>query len=423
MHLLIFEDEQASNFHPLSLTKPVFDLTLGTKTLLERLLEEFPSTQYSLRVTPHLSKITSAKHRVAVNPSEGKEETLFVNGLLRIESPLVTKLLRKKRFAAYSGSHLALARVSSKTTSELLQGRSLALPAARRRLNKAGEKVSLPTDILIRHPWHLVGNNSMAITSQLSKSDKSAKTSRKSFEVVGPRQRLKIERDVLIEAGVVFDTRHGPIHISTASEVQSPARITGPVFIGKGVIVKGARVGGGTTLGDFSRVSGEIENTVISQNSNKAHEGYLGDSYIGEWVNIGSGTTTSNLKNTYGTVRMEINGSYIDTKRNKLGAFLADNSKTAVGTIIYSGVRIGVASHIHGNVIEDVPSFTVYARSLHKHPTELYLKSALETQERMMKRRGVDQTRLDTRLLEDVFELTKEERYSSGVVKREFSLP
>jgi len=139
-------------------------------------------------------------------------------------------------------------------------------------------------------------------------------------------------------------------------------------------------------------------------------------------VNIGAATTNSDLKNTYGTVQVLTRGRNLDTGLTRVGCFIGDHAKTSVGTQIYTGKKIGVASHVHGFVTRDVPSFTIWSESFGSKPVELYLQSAIETQKRVLSRRGVKQTREDVELLKRLFEITAQERKKAGVVKEKFVL-
>ncbi|MEM2217715.1 MAG: hypothetical protein QW731_04995, partial [Thermofilaceae archaeon] len=145
------------------------------------------------------------------------------------------------------------------------------------------------------------------------------------------------------------------------------------------------------------------------------HDGFIGHAYVGEWVNLGALTTNSDLKNTYGTVRVNTVRGREDTCRMKVGAFIGDMAKTSIGTFIYTGKRIGVASHSHGLVVEDVPSFTIYAKQFGCELLELELESAIRTQKRMMARRGIPMSEAMERLIRDVFRITVEERQKAGV--------
>jgi hypothetical protein len=126
-------------------------------------------------------------------------------------------------------------------------------------------------------------------------------------------------------------------------------------------VKSGARIGPGTTVGEASRVAGEIEETVFGAFSNKQHEGFLGHAYVGEWVNLGAGTNNSDLKNNYGTVRIDWGEGPVDTGLRKLGCFLGDHVKSAIGTRIGTGAVVGAASNLFGSsglVAGHIPPFT-----------------------------------------------------------------
>ena len=164
-----------------------------------------------------------------------------------------------------------------------------------------------------------------------------------------------------------------------------------------------------------------MEHSIISDYTNKAHAGFIGHSYVGEWINIGAMTTTSDLKMTYGNIKMNIGNKKVDTGQNKIGSFFADMVKTSIGTLIYSGRRIGVSSHLHGLVAQDVPSFTIYGTSLGARNMELELESIIETQKRMMRRRNQLMSEAYGQMIKDLFATTAADRKKHGVHKGKFA--
>lgn len=162
-----------------------------------------------------------------------------------------------------------------------------------------------------------------------------------------PSDLVTLEAD--IEPGVVFDVRHGPIVVEAGAEVRSGTRIEGPCFIGPG-----ARVLGGfirhSVLGPRSVVRGEVSTSLFLGYANKAHDGFVGHSVLGHWVNLGAGTTTSNLKNTYGEVRLDLPGGRIDTGRQLLGTLLGDHAKVAIGTMFTTGTVVGAGANVSGGL-------------------------------------------------------------------------
>ena len=152
-----------------------------------------------------------------------------------------------------------------------------------------------------------------------------------------------------------------------------------------------------------------MEASVIEPYTNKQHHGFLGHAYVGSWVNLGAGTSNSDLKNTYGQVRIEHRGRKLDTGLQFLGCVIGDFSKSAINTSIFTGKTVGVASMMYGLVGQNVPSFCNYARTFGQM-TECTLEQTIVTQQRMFARRGVEQTQDDVALLGAVYELTREER-------------
>lgn len=151
----------------------------------------------------------------------------------------------------------------------------------------------------------------------------------------------------VVEPGVVFDVRHGPVVLEAGAEVRSGTRLEGPMFVGAGTRVLGGYLRG-SVVGPECRVRGEVASSVFQGYANKAHDGFVGHSILGHWVNLGAGTTTSNLKNTYGLVRLTVEGEQIETGRLNVGTFFGDHAKTAIGTMLATGTVVSVGANVFG---------------------------------------------------------------------------
>jgi len=414
---IIFDGEYTTNFYPLTLTKPAFDLSLGKKTLLENLIEKLNLNDYNLMVQPHLTDLTRKKHKAKINPQTSEEDTVFVNGRLCFNQEIEKLLQKNEHFTAFSNGELALAKLSKGASDKLLQGEK-----SLKNLESDLKSYDLPASTLIRYPWELVERNPSAIKEQAKLTLKGEAPDLSKCEVLGSTKNLKFEGNASIESHVLFDIRKGPVLISDGVEIQANTRIEGPAYIGKMTQIRSSQIRSGTSIGDYCKIGGEVDCSIISSYSNKAHYGFLGHSYVGEWVNIGAGTSNSDLKNTYGIIKMNIGNTEVNTGCNKIGCFISDYVKTSIGCYIYTGKRIGVASHIHGYVTEDVPSFTIYAKSLTGKSFELHKNSAIDTQKRIMERRNITQTSYEKDLLNRIFEITQDDRYKSGVLKTAFSI-
>ncbi|HJR16937.1 MAG TPA: putative sugar nucleotidyl transferase [Gemmatimonadales bacterium] len=150
-----------------------------------------------------------------------------------------------------------------------------------------------------------------------------------------------------VEPGVVFDLRNGAVVLDQGSEIRSGTRLEGPTYVGPGTKVLGGFIRG-SVFGPECRVRGEIAISVFMGYSNKSHDGFVGHSIVGQWVNLGAGTTTSNLKNTYGPVRLEPDGERIETGRINVGTLLGDHAKTAIGTMLATGTVISAGANVFG---------------------------------------------------------------------------
>ena len=156
-----------------------------------------------------------------------------------------------------------------------------------------------------------------------------------------------VSQGAVVEPGVVFDVRHGAVVLEAGAEIRSGTRLEGPCWIGAGARVVGGFVRG-SVIGPRCVVRGEVSSSVFIGYANKAHDGFVGHSIVGHWANLGAGTTTSNLKNTYGPIRLEVNGARIETGRTFLGSLIGDHAKTAIGTMLPTGTIVGAGANVFG---------------------------------------------------------------------------
>ncbi len=191
-----------------------------------------------------------------------------------------------------------------------------------------------------------------------------------------------------VEPGVVFDTRSGVIVLEQHSYIKSGARLEGPLYVGPGSEILGGPVSQ-CSIGPRCKVRGEVTRVVFLGFANKAHSGFVGDSVIGRWANLGANTVTSNLKNTYGPVRIELPGERIETGRQFLGSLIGDHAKTAIGTLLNTGTVIGVGANVvaSGQPPKYVPPFT-WAKA----GTLMNKGGFLEVAARVLPRRNVEFT-------------------------------
>ncbi len=420
MGIALFEDSHWQNFFPISLTKATFDIKIGARSFFEEHQAMMPEV---LLTREYLAGVTGERHvQCEVNPSSIDSDMVFVNGLLHPGAIYPDRLQKVNHsFAITAGDRLLVARLGKKGIEYLSE-----CVAAGKKIDIKKFDVEKSTKLkaeesqgLLSEPWDIIAllENSLAIQTSKMQGESD----------LGPGVRvagnhtIAIGKNASVEEGTVLDARQGGIYIGPDAYVAT-SRIVGPAYIGGRTQVKQFTIIESSYVGHNCRVAGEIEHSVISDHTNKAHAGFIGHSYVGEWVNIGAMTTTSDLKMTYGNIKMASGKTKIDTGQNKVGSFVADMGKTSIGTLIYSGRRIGVSSHLHGLVAQDVPSFTIYGSSIGASNAELELRSAIETQKKMMSRRNQAMSKTYEQMIKDVFSMTATERKRAGVRKAKFTL-
>lgn len=201
---------------------------------------------------------------------------------------------------------------------------------------------------------------------------------------------LFIEAGAIVEPQVCFDLTAGPVLLRAGSHVQAFTRLVGPVYVGTGSTVTTDRIAA-SSIGDTCKVHGEVSNVIFIGHANKGHDGFVGHSILGRWVNLGAGTITSNLKNTYGTVQLWTPDGIRETGLQFLGTLFGDHAKTGIGLRLTTGTVIGAGANVYGTVMppKAVPPFGWgEAGSLAAYRVEKFLEVA----ERMMARRHVTLT-------------------------------
>ena len=254
----------------------------------------------------------------------------------------------------------------------------------------------------LRHPHQIFSYNSEEIKRdfELLTKNRTSHPLSNTNRVVG-NYPIFIEENCEIEC-CIFNTQDGPVYIGKNCLIMEGSMIRGPFAMGANSVVKmGAKIYAGTTLGPGCKVGGEIQNVVFQANSNKAHDGYLGNSVIGEWCNIGAGTDNSNLKNNYEEVKLwsYATESFVKTGLQFCGLILGDHSKIAIGVTLNTGTVVGVSANIFGSGFPRnfVPSFSWGGHAGFK---TYDIKKAIDTAERVMQRRGIDLSDIDKKILE-----------------------
>lgn len=355
--------------------------------------------------------------------SRGSEDRRFIGsyGDLWRDQDLVTFI--NARLVAGDG---LFAKVDFNWTGKYMAGDAIAvanLPKDRRERLAGCVGAALEDDVfadlpsrpiearVVRYPWDLIAHNAEEIAKDFRRRGGAGIASDP-----GPGVRLVNEADIRIgkgvslSPGVVVDATDGPVNIESGVKVMANVGLCGPLHLGADSLVKmGATIYGGTSIGPVSKVGGEIAETIIGGYSNKQHGGFLGHSYLGEWVNIGAGTNTSDMKNNYSTVRVQVAGKKVDSGELFLGLVMGDHSKSGIGSIFNAGTTVGVCSNVFGADYppKAIPSFAWGGASGF---AEHKIDEALETARRVVARRGITLGTAGEAVLRKVFEITADER-------------
>ena len=413
MRAVVFEDDLCERFAPLTLTRHVSQLVWGTRTIwqsLQRLTKEelVPSGRN------YLADVTRERLHVEYNP-EVEEEVLLVNGRVRPDAQFERVLRSEPKSAVLFKDRLVVARVTKQQFAAFVGEAGLVTSRAVARLAKELGTSEGHDATLFENIWEIVQSNGYAIVLQGHNEKEMAPPPRLS-NVKGPSSNLMISAEAEVDEITSFDVSKGPVIIDDGAHIEAFSQVAGPSYIGPKARLHAALIRSGTTIGEECRIGGEVENSIVMSYTNKSHHGYIGDSIVGEWVNLGAGSTFSNLKNTYGSVKMEVDGKKVDTNLVKLGPMVGDMAKVSIGCMVFAGKKIGVGSQVMNLVRDDVPSFTLYD-GRNSHGVELKLESAILTQQRMMDRRGMALSKAGERLIEYLFDARRKERRLKKVKK------
>jgi UDP-N-acetylglucosamine diphosphorylase/glucosamine-1-phosphate N-acetyltransferase len=419
--VILFEDEGFRSSLPLVFSRPVLGLRCGLFTTRERVAALLGRPPAALCRT-HLANVYGSGRWPLGLLSESAPVT-FVNGRALdlpwlpqlLEEPLNTLYVADAGPGLLNGEVLLGARVSPALASAVLfylmaQQSDLALAELRR----FARVVEIDARLLT-FPWDLITTNGEQIGRDLplfvAQSGWPSAAQRPPDDptiVVRNPAMVYVNPDAKLDGPIVLDGRDGPVVVD-AAHIEPFSFIQGPAAIGAGAIISRARILAETSIGPVCRIGGEVEASVIQGYSNKHHDGFLGHSYLGEWVNIGAMTTNSDLKNTYGSIRMGLEGfGQVDSGVLKLGCFLADHVKLGIGLHLNGGAVIGTGSNIFGVHFapKTIPPFTWGGEVFR----EYRIDGMVDVARKVMGRRKIVLSEHSEALLREVFAMTRGSR-------------
>jgi len=398
--LVIFEDARFRNFQPLTFLRPVCFLRAGVRPLYKKIIDEFDGYSPYIFCRPEIERLTSEQTDIPVNTMSDRhtDEVILINGALRFKSDLAEALKKADTSVIIStpDDDIAAMKIVGQLSDEsyqFLMNGDLQGFIDKFEPDAETMKIDLP---FYNYLWDF-----MAVIDDEIKDDFDffQKTDVKNYSVINidefpganfiDSDKILIAADVEILPGSVIDASHGPIVLDRGARIEPPTYLIGPAYVGPESILVGGRIEG-SSIGPVCRVGGELEESIIQGYSNKYHAGFIGHSYVGEWVNFGAMTTNSDLKNNYRSVSVSVNGEMIDTGMLKVGSFIGDFTKTAIGTLFNTGINIGLSCNILGDGLvtdKEIKSFTWYSP---RHKMTYNVVKAIETIERTMIRRKIN---------------------------------
>lgn len=391
MDKIIFTEEfcRPENLLPFTLTRQIQDIRVGILTIREKWEYMLGLPSYDKQENDYKDLDRSISIHEA---AEDGGVCFMVHGNV-LPTPRLLKAVKKLRngeFISINGSEGVVFRF---TKNEIIEQHKI----------KVKKAITVKEDIAeIQYPWHIFQLNDMAIRldfEMLTKKRKSQPVS-KTNKLIKPSE-IFVEKGAKVEHAIL-NASTGPIYIGKNAEIMEGCMIRGPFAMGEGALLKmGAKVYGATTLGPYCIGAGEIKNAVMFGYSNKAHDGYLGDSVVGEWCNMGAGTTNSNMKNTVSDVGVWTPHGEMGAGK-KCGVLMGDYSRTAINTSINTGTIIGVCCHVFGAGLTPkyIPSFSWGSEGVKRYEFEKGLAD-IEAWKQLKKQSLTDNER---KILKYIFE-------------------
>lgn len=387
MNIILFDTAVRSNLLPLTFTRPIADLRIGILKLSEK-WEKYLDATVSYKTVDYLS--------TKFAPTLSKDN-YWIDGSIVVNKTLSQEVKNLSPNQVLTLNNIEIAYISTTQLEDF----------------STFERIETNSNpIKINHSWDIFSNNNQAIEEdfELITAGRTSESISDTNTVIGNRNRLFVEEGVDMECATL-NVKTGVIYIGKNAVILEGCLVRGALAMNEGSVLKmGTKIYGATTLGKFAKIGGEVNNCVIYDFSNKGHEGFLGNSVLGEWCNLGADTNNSNLKNNYQPVKLwDYNTRrFAKTGLQFCGLMMGDHSKSGINTMFNTGTVVGVAANVFGADYPRnfIPSFSW---GITRNKT-FRMKQVLEMAEAMMGRRKVPLTEADIAILNHIFESTAEYR-------------
>ena len=420
MAIIVFEDSLVSQLYPITVGRPAFAISCGSFRLVDQ-LRTLDQPLHAV-VRGHLAACIKADFAdLRLEPPDPAEFVLLVNarivGSVAVRNELSRLLSEGRPGVVRSGQVIAAVLLGTDGPRLPASWSTGDVGAFLESLERGPSSLmSLAAELpLIEYPHDVIRYHLATIADNLE-----ARLAETKYQEIADG--VLVAGDATLGEHAVIDCSKGPILLEEGASIGPYCFLQGPAHLGPGArVIEHAAIKDCVSLGHTTKTGGEVEASIIEPYTNRQHHGLLGHSYLGSWINLGAGTCNSDLKNTYGTVKMEYRGGKISTDMQFVGAIMGDYVKTAINTGIFTGKTIGACSMVYGFVTTNVPSFVNYAR-LFGQVTSLPVEVMVSAQARMFERRAVPQRPCDIQLLHDMYELTSFERELGSVPPSPLSL-
>jgi UDP-N-acetylglucosamine diphosphorylase/glucosamine-1-phosphate N-acetyltransferase len=393
MNYILFDDLSWDNLLPLTFTRPTGEIRIGILKISEKWNLLF-NTQVSFLTQDYLSEKYSSRIT---------QDNILINGSVLPDNDLLIAINNLKTGQILQSNDFIIAvRSDNKGVEKFIQNNLSEF----QRINAAFNPIK------IQYPWDIFTYNEKALIDDFNLITKGRKS-----QVLSPTNKAIGAENIFIEEGAIVEyatinAKNGPVYIGKDAEIMEGALIRGPLALCEHSVLKlGAKIYGATTIGPHSKVGGEVHNSVIFGYSNKAHDGFLGNSVLGEWCNLGADTNNSNLKNNYALVKvwnypLE---KFINTNLQFCGLIMGDHSKSGINTMFNTGTVVGVSANIFGAGFPRnfIPSFSWGGP---QGMTVYTMPKAYEVAGEVMKRRKIEFSETEKKILTAVFEKTEKYR-------------
>ena len=376
MTLVLYDDARARQFEPFALTRPAGELRAGAELIRRRWARASRVTATGFVGAPHLAAFEEFDAPAAVSGTLAAG-TIIANARCAIA---LDAALGDRAQQWICDGRVAAVRLSAPLESSRLADGTLDLAAL-----AAGTSADV-RGWWLDDVWDLTRKLSVMLAADIAVLAAGVDDAPSHVAVLG-EYGAHVERGAYIEPYVLFDTTEGAVLVRRGARVAAFTRLVGPCVIGEDVQVGGGKVKN-CSIGEHSRVHGEISGTIFIGHTNKGHDGFVGDSVLGRWVNLGASTITSNLKNSYGEVSLWTPAGVRRTGLTFIGSYIGDHAKLGIGTRLTTGTVVGAGANIFGSEMPPkfVPPFAWGDAPPFK---EFDAEKFLEVAERVMARRSV----------------------------------